>query len=75
MVRKELAISAARWMSEQLSEGGSRDGNFCSTRGYPAQPDKEQGWVWVLKKKKPEASSGFVKNHALTQTRPDPFIL
>ena len=41
MVRKELAISAARWMSEQLSEGGSRDGNFCSTRGYPARLNKE----------------------------------
>ena len=41
MVREELAISAARWMSEQLSEGGSRDGNFCSTRGYPARLNKE----------------------------------
>ena len=38
MVREEPAISTARWMSEQLGEGGSRDGNFCLTRGYPARP-------------------------------------
>ena len=52
-----------------------RDGNFCPTRGYPARPnpnwsdftrsDKEQGWVWVLKKP-PEPGPG--------RARPDPVI-
>ena len=36
---------------------------------------KNRAGFGFKKKKKPEASSGFVKNHALTQTRPDPFIL
>ena len=59
-----------------------KDGNFCPTRGCPAQSDpngsgftwsdKEQNWVWV--KKKPRSGSGsglgFGKNPTRTRTRP-----